>query len=75
MKSLANIKFGKDLRISNLGKSFVDQREQVLVFLYKVNRLIEVFAKAQSAVRLSYKEHRRDKERAARYNKLFVEVF
>ena len=75
MKSLANIKLGKYLSICNLGKCFVNQREQVLVFFYKAIKLIVVYAEAQAAVRLSYKEHKRGKERAARHNKPFVKVF
>ena len=75
MKSLANIKLSKYLSISDSGKRFVNQREQVLVFLCKAVKLIVVYAEAQAAIRLSYKEHKRGKERAARHNKPFMKVF
>jgi hypothetical protein len=47
----------------------------VLVFLCKAIKLIIVYTEAQAAVRLSDKKDRRGKERAAKYNKLFVKVF
>jgi hypothetical protein len=47
----------------------------VLVFLYKAIKLIIVYTKAQAAVRLGDKEHRRDKERAVKHNKPFIKVF
>jgi hypothetical protein len=47
----------------------------VLVFLYKAIKLIIVYIKAQAAVKLSNKEDRRGKERAAKHNKAFIKVF
>jgi hypothetical protein len=47
----------------------------VLIFFYKAVKLTIVYTKAQAAVRLSNKEDRRGKEKAARYNKPFVKVF
>ena len=47
----------------------------MLVFLYKAIKLMIAYAEAQAAIRLSYKEHKRGKERAARHNKPFVKVF
>jgi hypothetical protein len=75
VKSLANVKLCKDLSINNLGKRFIDQGKQVLVFLCEAIKLIIVYTKAQAAIRLSNKEHRRSKERAAKHNKAFVKVF
>jgi hypothetical protein len=75
VKSLANVKLCKDLNVSDSGERFVDQGKQVLVFLYKAIKLTIVYIKAQAAVRLSNKEHRRGKERAAKHNKAFVKVF
>jgi hypothetical protein len=75
VKSLANIKLYKDLNVSDLGKRFVNQGKQVLVFLCEAIKLTIVYTKAQAAVRLSDKEHKRGKERAAKHNKAFVKVF
>jgi hypothetical protein len=75
IKSLANVKFYKDLNINNLGKRFIDQEKQMLVFLYKAIKLIIVYTKAQAAVRLSYKEHRKSKGKAIKYNKPFIKGF
>jgi hypothetical protein len=75
VKSLANVKLCKDLSINDLGERFVDQEKQVLVFLCEAIKLIIVYTKAQTAVRLGDKEHRRGKERAAKHNKTFVKVF
>jgi hypothetical protein len=47
----------------------------VLVFLCKAIKLIIVYTKAQAAIKLDNKEHRRGKGRAARHNKAFVKVF
>jgi hypothetical protein len=47
----------------------------VLVFLCEAVKLIIVYTKAQAAVRLSDKEHRRGKRRAVKHNKTFVKVF
>jgi hypothetical protein len=47
----------------------------VLIFFYKTIKLIIVYTKAQAAVRLGNKEHRRGEERAAKDNKAFVKVF
>jgi hypothetical protein len=47
----------------------------VLVFFCEAIKLIIVYTKAQAAVRLGDKEHRRGKERAARHNEAFVKVF
>jgi hypothetical protein len=47
----------------------------MLVFLYKAIKLTIVYTEAQAAVKLSDKEHRRDKEKAAKHNKAFVKVF
>jgi hypothetical protein len=47
----------------------------VLVFLYEAVELTIVYTKAQAAVRLSNKEDRRGKGRAAKHNKAFVKVF
>jgi hypothetical protein len=47
----------------------------VLVFLCEAVKLIIVYTKAQAAVRLSDKEDRRDKGRAAKHNKALVKVF
>jgi hypothetical protein len=47
----------------------------VLVFLCEAIKLTIVYTKAQAAVRLSNKEHRRGKRSAARHNKAFVKVF
>ena len=47
----------------------------MLVFLYKAIKLIIVYIEAQAAIRLSYKDHKRSKGRAARHNKLFTKVF
>jgi hypothetical protein len=75
VKSLTNIKLCKDLSVSNSGERFVNQEKQVLVFLCKAIKLTIVYTEAQAAVRLSDKEHRRSKERAAKHNKTFVKVF
>jgi hypothetical protein len=75
VKSLANVKLCKDLSVGDLGKRFVNQRKQVLVFLCEAIELTIVYTKAQAAVRLGDKEHRRGKGRVARYNKAFVKVF
>jgi hypothetical protein len=75
IKSLTNVKLYKDLSVSNLSKRFVDQKEQVLVFLYKGIMLIIVYTKSQAAVRLGDKEHRKNKEKAVKHNKTFVKVF
>jgi hypothetical protein len=47
----------------------------MLVFLCKAIKLTIVYTKAQAAVRLGDKEHRRGKGRAARHNKAFIKVF
>jgi hypothetical protein len=47
----------------------------VLVFLCKAIKLTIVYTEAQAAVRLSDKEYRRGKGRAARHNKAFVKIF
>jgi hypothetical protein len=47
----------------------------VLVFLCKAIKLIIVYTKAQAAVKLSDKEHRRGKRQAVKHNKAFVKVF
>jgi hypothetical protein len=75
VKSLANVKLYKDLNVSDSDERFVNQREQVLVFLYKAIKLTIVYTEAQAVVRLSDKEHRRGKGRAAKHNKAFVKVF
>jgi hypothetical protein len=75
VKSLANVKLCKDLSVNNSGERFVDQGKRVLVFFCEAIELIIVYTKAQAAVRLDNKEHRRGKERAARHNKAFVKVF
>jgi hypothetical protein len=75
VKSLTNVKLCKDLSVSDSGERFVDQRKQVLVFLCKAIKLIIVYTKAQATVKLSDKEDRRGKGRAARHNKAFVKVF
>jgi hypothetical protein len=75
VKSLTNIKLYKDLSVSDLGERFVNQRKQVLVFLCEAIKLIIVYIKAQAAVRLSDKEHRKGKEKAVKHNKAFVKVF
>jgi hypothetical protein len=75
IKSLTNIKLCKDLSVSDLGKRFVDQRKQVLVFFYKTIKLIIVYTETQATVRLGDKEHRKGKERAVKHNKAFVKVF
>jgi hypothetical protein len=75
VKSLANVKLYKDLSVSDLGERFVDQGKQVLVFLCEAIKLTIVYTKAQAVVRLSDKEYRRDKGRAAKHNKAFVKIF
>jgi hypothetical protein len=75
VKSLTNVKLCKDLSVNDLGERFVNQRKQVLVFFCKTIKLIIVYTEAQAAVKLSNKEHRRDKERATKHNKTFVKVF
>jgi hypothetical protein len=75
VKSLTNVKLYKDLGVSNSGERFVDQGKRVLVFLCEAIKLTIVYTKAQAAVRLSDKEHRRGKERAIKHNKAFVKVF
>jgi hypothetical protein len=47
----------------------------VLVFLCKAIKLIIVYTKAQAAIKLGDKEHRRGKRQAAKHNKAFVKVF
>jgi hypothetical protein len=47
----------------------------VLIFLCEAIKLIIVYTKAQAAVRLSDKEHRRGKRSVAKHNKAFVKVF
>jgi hypothetical protein len=47
----------------------------VLIFLCEAIKLTIVYTKAQAAVRLGDKEHRRGEERAVRHNKPFVKVF
>jgi hypothetical protein len=47
----------------------------VLVFLCKAIKLTIVYIKAQAAVRLNNKKHRKDKEKATKYNKAFIKVF
>jgi hypothetical protein len=47
----------------------------VLIFLCEAVELIIVYTEAQAAVRLSDKEDRRGKERAAKHNKAFVKIF
>jgi hypothetical protein len=46
VKSLANVKLYKDLSVNDLGKRFVNQKKQVLVFLYKAIKLTIVYTKA-----------------------------
>jgi hypothetical protein len=46
VKSLANVKLYKDLSVNDLGKRFVDQKKQMLIFFYKVIKLIIVYTKA-----------------------------
>jgi hypothetical protein len=75
VKSLANVKLYKDLSVSDLGKRFVDQRKQVLIFLCEAVKLTIVYTEAQAAVRLGDKKDRRDKERAAKHNKALIKVF
>jgi hypothetical protein len=75
VKSLTNVKLNKDLSVSDLDERFVDQEKQVLVFLCEAIKLIIVYTKAQAAIRLSDKEHKRDKEKAVKHNKAFVKVF
>jgi hypothetical protein len=75
IKSLTNVKLCKDLNINDLSERFVNQRKQVLVFLCKVIKLIIVYIKAQAIIRLSNKEHKKDKEKAVKHNKTFVKVF
>jgi hypothetical protein len=47
----------------------------VLVFFCEAIKLTIVYTKAQAAVRLGDKEHRKGKERAAKHNKAFIKVF
>jgi hypothetical protein len=47
----------------------------VLLFFCKAIKLIIVYTKAQAVIKLSNKEHRRGKEKAAKHNKAFVKVF
>jgi hypothetical protein len=47
----------------------------VLIFLCKAIKLIIVYTKAQTIIRLNDKEHRRGRERAVKHNKTFVKVF
>jgi hypothetical protein len=47
----------------------------VLVFFCEAIKLTIVYIEAQAAVRLSDKEHKKGKGRAARHNKTFVKVF
>jgi hypothetical protein len=75
VKSLTNIKLYKDFGVNDLGERFVNQEKQVLVFFCKAIKLIIVYTKTQAAVKLSNKEHRKDKEKAAKHNKTFVKVF
>jgi hypothetical protein len=75
VKSLTNINLYKDLSVIDLGERFVNQRKQVLVLLCEAIKLIIVYIKAQAAVRLSDKEHRKGKEKAVKHNKAFVKVF
>jgi hypothetical protein len=75
IKSLTNVKFCKDLSVSDSGERFVDQRKQVLVFLCEAIKLTIVYTETQAAVRLGDKEYRRGEERAARHNKAFVKIF
>jgi hypothetical protein len=75
IKSLVNVKLYKDLSVNDLSERFVDQRKQVLVFFCKAIKLIIVYTKAQAAVKLNDKEHKKGKERAVKHNKAFVKVF
>jgi hypothetical protein len=75
VKSLANVKLCEDLSVGDLGKRFVDQGKQVLVFLRKAIKLTIVYTKAQAAVRLGDKEHGKGEKSAAKHNKAFVKVF
>jgi hypothetical protein len=75
VKSLTNIKLYKNLSVNDLGKRFVNQKKQVLVFLCKTIKLIIVYIKAQATVKLSNKKHRKGKEKVAKNNKAFVKVF
>jgi translation initiation factor 2 beta subunit (eIF-2beta)/eIF-5 len=47
----------------------------VLIFFCKAVELTIVYTEAKAVVRLGNKEDRRNKEKAARYNKAFVKVF
>jgi hypothetical protein len=47
----------------------------VLIFFCEAIELIIVYTKAQAVVRLGDKEYKRDKGKAAKYNKPFVKVF
>jgi hypothetical protein len=75
VKSLANVKLYKDLSVGDLGKRFVDQEKQVLVFFCEAIKLMIVYTKAQATVRLGDEEHRRGKRSVARHNEAFVKVF
>jgi hypothetical protein len=75
VKSLTNFKLCKDLGVNDSGKRFIDQGKRVLVFFCEAIKLTIVYTEAQAAVRLSDKEHRRGKGRAARHNEAFVKVF
>jgi hypothetical protein len=75
VKSLTNVKLCKDFSVGDLGKRFVNQRKQMLVFLCEAIKLTIVYTEAQAVVRLGDKEDRRGEERAAKHNKAFVKVF
>jgi hypothetical protein len=75
VKSLTNVKLCKDLNINDLSERFVDQRKQMLVFLCKAIKLIIVYIKAQAAVRLNNKKHKKGKRRAVKHNKHFIKGF
>jgi hypothetical protein len=63
IKSLTNIKLYKDLSINDLGERFINQKKQMLVFLYKTIKLIIVYTKAQVIIRLSNKKTGKTKKK------------
>ena len=74
VESLLDIKLSKQLSTSNLGQSFINQQQQVLVLLYKEVKLSKVNIEVEGPIQLLSKEDQHCKQGLARLNKTLVQI-
>ena len=74
VESLLDIKLSKHFSISNLGQGFINQRQQVLVLLYKEVKFPKVNIEVEGPVQLLSKKDQRRKQGLARLNKTLVQI-